>query len=135
MLTCSFDSQQAHARKAQKPLVKISLEIVISGDLNETYQFVGALGERLVGSPAKPDSVCEMKALFREVIYNQKRAIEIWLDLMCAMQGQKTQMKSSRFFIDLKGDSQIVELSYFTEKIKKLKLEIKDLVLKPSRIK
>ncbi len=113
----------------------IQLTMKLSGDINETYQFGGLLGSALLGAPLQPNPPCENKALFREALHDQKKSLEIQMTLVCTNDGQKVQLETHRFFIDLKKAQPIVSLSYFTMKIKKIKVEILDLSIKSPKLK
>ncbi|MBC7420751.1 MAG: hypothetical protein H7328_08485 [Bdellovibrio sp.] len=137
--TFSLSVKAKSANKTQKPVRgltrSISLKMNMTGDLTEAYQFDGTLGDLLLGAAVSPTPVCENKSTFREVLYNQKKMVEVWMDLSCLVQGQKIQLKPHRFFMELKSDIQTTELSFFSEKIKKLKLEIQDLTIKAPKLK
>ncbi len=132
-------SDPTFGKESQKPprssAQTISLKMTFEGDLNESYQFSGRLGEYLLGVPEKASSACENKSLFRQVIYREKKSLELWIDLLCTIQGQKVQLKPDRIFVDIKTDPQTTQLAAFTEVAKKIQLRIEDVLIKPPKLK
>ncbi|MBC7740815.1 MAG: hypothetical protein H7061_01365 [Bdellovibrionaceae bacterium] len=124
-------SFSASAKNPPRTFIQtISLKMTFSGDLSEAYQFDGILGDHLFGVPEKTDSKCENKSLFRAVIYQQKKMIEVWVNLTCTLQGQKLNLKPHRFFVERKEDVQNINWPVFDEKIKKVNVQIQGLLVK-----
>lgn len=138
-MTATLYSGAKAAQQKLKPkatLAKsISLGMKFSGDINESYQFDGLLGEKLAGSTENTKPVCQAKASFREASYKQIPSVEVYLYLLCAQGEQKIDLNSHRFFINPKEVQPQVNLSYFTMKIKKIKVEIVDLSIKSPKLK
>ena len=136
-------SSYSFAKEVKKPpraiTQTISLKLSFSGDINETYQFDGRLGERLIGvaesSEGPGKSKCENKSLFRQVIYREKKALEIWTELVCTIQGQITEAKPHRQFVDIKVEPQVIMLPAFSKELKNIQLKIQDIIIKPPKLK
>jgi hypothetical protein len=112
---------------------KISVKMTFSGDLAEVYQFDGPLASRLLGETEKPNPVCENTSFFREALYNERRSLEVWIDLLCTIEGQKKQFKVHRFFVDLKNFEKAIELAPLSEKFKKISVLLEELVIKGNK--
>ena len=117
----------------------ISIQMVLSGDLNQAYQFDGLLGDLIPGVPAASVSAsqtssasvqCDAQALFRLVIVSGQKKIETWIDLKCLSDGQKTEYKLPRLFIDSKASEKKQILAPLSAKLKKLALQVTELNLK-----
>ncbi len=125
-----------HPVRAQKNPAKkffvpqISVKMSFSGDLNEVYQFAGPLGNQLKGTPEKPDSACENTSSFQQVLYRQKKCLQIWTTLKCGPNGQSFEYKPHRFLIDLKSPEKLIFLPVLSEKFRKISLQVSDIQIK-----
>jgi hypothetical protein len=135
-----------HKPSLAKPTVKpmrspastISVQMLLSGDIIEGFQFDGPLGDQLVGVPLNPNAAavqCDNKTLFRQVLQQHKKSIEVWIHLACMVKGQRIDLRPSSLFIQEKGDSQVTVHSSFTNHIQKIQIEFKDVQIKPPKSK
>ncbi len=132
----SLSAQTKPAKKWPRSFAQIiSAHMNLIGDLNESYQFDGLVGDHLTGVPQNPTSSCEAHSTFNSVLYKEKKMLEVWVDLACTIQGQKMNLKPHRFFIENKADLQSINWPVFDEKIKKLTVQIQDLTIKTPKVK
>ncbi len=117
------------------PLQKIKVKMTFSGDLTESYDFDGKLGDRLIGISEKPEPVCENTSTFQIVLYRDKNSLEIWLRLKCTVNGQKIEFRPGRFFIDPLIADQSLLLPSQSEKFKKISIQFSELEIKTYKSK
>jgi hypothetical protein len=130
----SLSSAQAQKNK-KKFGQKISIKMSFSGDLAEAYQFDGNLGDRLKGETENQNSLCKNTTTFRSALYRNQKSIEVWIQLLCTIQGQKSEYNPHRFFIDPLKPDQTVTLPAQSEKLKKISIHITDLEVKANKSK
>ena len=123
------------ATKAKVAVVKnsvqtVSAKITYSGDLSGVYQFDGDLGSQLLGSPEKPGYNCDNKAKFQLVTIEQKQKIQLALDLICTIEGQKIEFRPQLFLLDPQQTERQLELPALNKKIKKVTILIQDFSIK-----
>lgn len=111
----------------------ISVSVVVSGDVQGTYEVSGPLGLTLEATSSKPDSVCQFQFQLRKVLYRTHNALEVWPKMECTIDGHKQTYKPHRFFLELAGDSQKIKWMMLDKKLQNIVLEFKDLSLLKSK--
>lgn len=109
---------------------KVSAKITYSGDLSGVYQFEGDLGSTLLGAPEKSGYNCDNKAQFLLVTVEQKQKVQLALDLICTIEGQKIEFRPQLFLLDPQQTDRQLELPTLNKKIKKVTILIQDFSIK-----
>lgn len=126
-----FYSAETWAKTAVKNNVQtVTAKLTYEGDLTGVYQFDGDLGSILMGAPEKPGYNCDNKARFLLVTQEQKQKVQLALDLICTIEGQKMQFRPQLFFLNPQQTEGQIELSALNKKIKKVTIRIQDFSIK-----
>lgn len=112
---------------------QISVIMTVSGDIKGIYKFSGILGTSIKAISENPDHVCEFTGLFRKSKYRGKISVEMWPELDCTIEGQKSSYKTHRIHLALESSSQRIKLPMQAEKLKNVQLDFQELSLKSSK--
>lgn len=124
---------QARGKPQLKSLVaspKISVKMSFSGDLSQTYQFDGVLGEKILGVSDKTPGFCENKSLFKLSNHKKNKFLEAWIELDCIDKGQNKKIILQRILFNLKALPYKANLLSLSEQIKKTQINISEVILK-----
>ena len=128
MIIGLFSEAQTSPNKFFVP--KISVKMALSGDIDDTFQFAGPLGSQLLGAGEKPESVCENKSSFQQVIHAKEKSVQIWMPLKCTANGQSFEFQPYRFFVNMKTPEKVIVLPVLSEKFRKISVTLTDLQIK-----
>lgn len=124
---------QAQAPKKKAFFVpQISIKMTLSGDMSNTYQFNGALGDFIIGEPENAEGSCENTSSFQKVLYRQKKSIQVWMRLKCTISEQSFSFKPQRFFVELDKPTSTFSLPAQSEKFQKISIQLSEIQLKDS---
>lgn len=129
-------SQLIWAENKKNQLVqieKISTKATFKGDLQGDYTFSGSMGDLLLASSSEENSICEVSALFRKVLYQKAPSVEVWLVFKCTLKEQIRTFKLNRFYLKLGVANQNIKLPILDEKLKNIDVSFEDVSIKKGK--